>query len=299
MNRTPPIGRLVGARRRDNEALIERVERLQDAVDRVQGTVDDLHPAVKKLGEQQVRHVLVDYQPAKIVLETSNRRERKRRWATDKEPWTVAWIDQLRAGSVLWDIGANVGAYSLIAAMRPQGRLKVVSVEPSFSSFASLCRNIILNEAGDHITALPVMLGSATSMQTLGYADVSAGAASHAGGAAALIEGFEPAFEQPMLTFALDDLIAQFDLPAPDYVKLDVDGAETLVLTGAKRTLNRIDGMLLEVSDRERDVVDRLVEQAGLRPRPEAGQQGGLRRDGTQKKLDYVIYDRVDSAGGS
>src|SRR5688572_16327185 len=35
----------------------------------------------------------------------------------DKQPATIAWIDAFPAGSVFWDIGANVGVYSLYAAL--------------------------------------------------------------------------------------------------------------------------------------------------------------------------------------
>src|SRR5215210_5569231 len=61
-----------------------------------------------------------------------------------KEPWTVEWIEQnLRDGDVLWDIGANVGVYSLIAAKVASGA-RVVAVEPGYATFASLCDNVLL-----------------------------------------------------------------------------------------------------------------------------------------------------------
>ena len=45
----------------------------------------------------------------------------------DKEPETIEWIDSFKPGETLWDIGANVGIYSIYAGLRG---LNVLSFEP-------------------------------------------------------------------------------------------------------------------------------------------------------------------------
>jgi tRNA G46 methylase TrmB len=62
-----------------------------------------------------------------------------------KEPDTLDWIDaNLRDGDIVFDIGANIGLYTLYAAKR-NPRCTVYAFEPAFQNFASLCRNIALN----------------------------------------------------------------------------------------------------------------------------------------------------------
>ena len=60
-----------------------------------------------------------------------------------KEPETVRWIEEyVREGDVIFDIGANVGAYSLVTSKVANGKARVYAFEPSFLNFAQLCRNI-------------------------------------------------------------------------------------------------------------------------------------------------------------
>src|SRR6185437_4913944 len=60
-----------------------------------------------------------------------------------KEPETLDWIDSLPEGAVLWDIGANVGLYSVYAAKAR--RCRVWAFEPSVFNVELLARNIFLN----------------------------------------------------------------------------------------------------------------------------------------------------------
>lgn len=255
--------------------------------------LDKVQRALERLpGSSQLQGHLaaLDYERADIHLHVTSRHERKRAFACRKEPWTVAWIEELPADGVLWDVGANVGAYTLIAAMRPDAPLRVVSVEPSFSTYASLCRNVVLNEVGDRVSPLPVMLGAETGVGIMGYSDIDPGAAFHAGGAASLRQEFTSVYDQPVLTFALDDLVEQFGLPAPDYLKVDVDGAEVLTIRGARRSLADARSVLAEISNRERDEVDPLMAEAGL---VASGDEHRRRGDtGEPERVGYVRYDR-------
>jgi hypothetical protein len=59
-----------------------------------------------------------------------------------KEPETLEWIDGFEKSDVLWDVGANVGLYTLYAALRG---LSVLAFEPSPGNYFLLSRNIELN----------------------------------------------------------------------------------------------------------------------------------------------------------
>src|SRR4051812_1691214 len=72
-----------------------------------------------------------------------------------KEPDTIAWLSRMREGETLWDIGANMGQYALIAAKKG---LTVHAFEPESQNFALLARNIGVNSLGNMVTAWPMAL---------------------------------------------------------------------------------------------------------------------------------------------
>ena len=60
-----------------------------------------------------------------------------------KEPETLDWIDKITENSIIWDIGANVGLYSIYAAKSKN--CKVYAFEPSVFNLELLARNIYIN----------------------------------------------------------------------------------------------------------------------------------------------------------
>ena len=169
-----------------------------------------------------------------------------------KEPETVAWIERtFRAGDVLYDIGANVGAYSFLAAEHGGAESGVYAFEPTFSTYAGLARNVILNEVEGRVVPLNVALASETGFAPMSFSSLRAGGAMHTFG-----ERPEGAGAwQPVLAFRLDDLVEQFALRPPTHLKLDVDGAELAMLRGAPATLRsvRLRTVLVEVTETEPD----------------------------------------------
>ena len=59
------------------------------------------------------------------------------------EPETIEWIEKFSPETVFWDIGANVGIYSIYAGLNP--KLKIFSFEPAANNFHLLNHNIIIN----------------------------------------------------------------------------------------------------------------------------------------------------------
>ena len=146
--------------------------------------------------------------------------------ACGKEPWTVAAIESMHPGEVLWDIGACVGSYTLIAAARKQ---TVVAFEPVSENYATLCRNLALNMILDEVFVLPIGLGPTTGLAWLHRSDMRSGAASHV----MTDDPRKVTFHKqlvPILTG--DQVIDLFKVPVPHVVKLDVDGTEPSVLMG-------------------------------------------------------------------
>ncbi|MCP9485411.1 MAG: FkbM family methyltransferase [Gaiellaceae bacterium MAG52_C11] len=176
-----------------------------------------------------------------------------------KEPWTVAWLERsVRPGDVVWDVGANVGVYALLAARLLGEDGTVVAVEPGYANFAALCDNVVLNELDERVVPLPLVLGEAARLATLDYSDLRAGSALH------LLDGSgaQAAYRQPVLVHTVDQVVESFGVDPPTLLKLDVDGGETSVLAGALDVLARpeLRSVLVEIeTELTADVVSALA----------------------------------------
>ena len=208
-----------------------------------------------------------------------------------KEPWTVEWLlNTIQPDDVLFDIGANVGTFALIAAKHR--RAHVIAFEPGYANFARLCDNIQLN--GCHFSIVPVPLPVADHNGLVGfkYRSIEPGQSRHKLKADTW-RFRDPAtvsrYEQPVLAMTLDGIISTFHLPPPHHVKIDVDGAEARVLAGARQTLrsDTLRSVLIEVDHAQWTEVSSLLEGAGLtlekrieREKPEAPAYGLFVRRG-------------------
>jgi FkbM family methyltransferase len=174
----------------------------------------------------------LDYSRHPIRLVISSPAIGKRLDSVAKEPFTVDWIETIEPGDVFYDIGANVGPYSLIAAKATGGRAGVFAFEPSPASFAALARNVEINECSGCVTPLPLALWSQTALVPVSWRSGDAGRARHRldteTESAAMVVGIR-----------LDDFVEKLGGPVPTHAKIDVDGYEADVLLGAERTLAR------------------------------------------------------------
>ena len=216
----------------------------------------------------------IDYDGAEIVVGVTSRAEIMSRLRPNaKEPWTVRWIEEsVRPGDVLYDVGANVGSYSLIAAAQPVENLRVVAVEPGYASYAALCDNVALNGFEETVTPLPVVLSDRTGLADLAYRSIEPGAAEHPPQA-----GASAVYRQPVLSFRIDDLVSQIGLPAPTLLKIDVDGAEAPVLAGAPLTLASpaLRSVLVEIRRDLTQEILGLLDEAGLSLRSRVEERDG------------------------
>jgi FkbM family methyltransferase len=213
----------------------------------------------------------MDYQPHEIYLHIDSITEYETRLhSCQKEPDTVEWIETImKPGDTFYDIGANVGAYSLVAAKYFQGAVKVYAFEPAFLNFTQLCRNLFLNGCQEIVVPLPVALSDNTKIDAFNYHDLVPGGSLHTLGEAIDYKGerFEPVLKQHVLSYRSDDLIAQFNLRVPNHIKIDVDGIELSVLRGANRTLSNaaLRSIVVELEEGENEAqISELVFSKGF-----------------------------------
>jgi FkbM family methyltransferase len=213
----------------------------------------------------------LDYPRGPIRLVVDAESELPRLNSCRKEPETVAWIERfVRPGDVVFDIGANVGAYSLVVERATGGQCTVYAFEPSFSTYAQLSRNVALNGAQGRVIPVLVALSDVNGLVTFNYSSLDPGAALHALGDSIDNKGkpFHPALTQPVLSYRMDDFVAQFTHAVPNHVKLDVDGIEFKVLEGGRRTLAdpalRTVLVEVELGRPELDAIQRLLAEHGF-----------------------------------
>lgn len=154
-----------------------------------------------------------------------------------KEPETLSWLDrQLRRGDVFYDVGANIGAYTLYAAKKVPGA-RVHAFEPGAHSCAALLENVHLNRLSN-VAVYCLPLGARRRLGFLNLTRLEAGSSMHGFGRKDVAEAFgeEVVAIQGTIAVSLDELLGE-GLPEPDLLKIDVDGDELEVLKGARNTL--------------------------------------------------------------
>jgi len=167
-----------------------------------------------------------------------------------KEPETLEWIDSIPINSVFWDIGANVGLYSCYAAKRKGCR--VFAFEPSVFNLELLARNIFLNHLTEQITIVPLPLSETLAATTLNMTNTEWGGALSTFGQSFGHDGevMRKVFEVPTIGLSMVEAVTLLKIPHPDYIKMDVDGIEHLILKGGAPILRGVKGVLIEINDK-------------------------------------------------
>jgi FkbM family methyltransferase len=184
-----------------------------------------------------------------------------------KEPETLEWIDSIPEGSVLWDVGANIGLYSVYAAKRKY--CEVWAFEPSVFNLELLARNIFLNNLTNKVFIVPLALSDSLGASQLRMTSTEWGGACSTFGRDFSWDGLpiQQVFEFQTLGLSMWDAIQRLGIPQPDYIKMDVDGIEHLILKGGLRVLQSIKGILIEVNDgflEQSEQCQSCLTQAGL-----------------------------------
>lgn len=150
---------------------------------------------------------------------------------TAEERWLAARVWQ---GQIVYDVGAWEGVFALFFARAVGTQGQVVAFEPNPRSAAQLRENVTLN-CFQNVRLFEIALGE---VEGQAYLHVPEGASARGH----LTEG-KAGTAVPVRR--LDTLIAAEGLPVPDFIKIDVEGAELAVLRGAQRTLVRCRPTLL------------------------------------------------------
>ena len=242
----------------------------------------------------------LDYDKCDIFLNVDSDIEYSTRLhSCKKEPEMVRWIENtLKPGDVLYDIGANVGAYSLVAAKYHQGKVKIYAFEPSFLNFVQLSKNIFTNQVQGCLTPMQIALSDETTLGTFNYSNLTTGGALHAFGQAVDYKGdaFVPVYKQEVFSYTMDDLIKSFKIAGPNHIKMDVDGIEFKILKGATQTLRNpsLKSVIIELDegDSEAQTTVGFLKQHGLEYRSKHKYTSADDTTGPFSKMYNYIFER-------
>lgn len=188
------------------------------------------------------------------------------------EPTTMSWLDRtLESDSVLFDVGANIGFYSLYA-LHTQPSCRVVAFEPAPMNFHRLLLNFELNGLSA-ASVFPFALSNRECLSTFGYQNLAPGASSQTGaharpaGSGAVGNG-PGGVVSGTYTLTLDGVIEKSgDIPAPTHLKLDVDGHEPKILEGGAGCLShpRLEHLAIETTAEGLETLEKDLSNLGFR----------------------------------
>ena len=192
----------------------------------------------------------------------------------EKEPETLNWISNFdkKETFTFMDIGSNVGIYSIYNCIIHKNS-NVLSIEPSMQNLSILSRNISLNNFQDKINILPIGLTNKKKGFLMQETSLYEGGALNSFGEKFDFEGNDIANKvmNSYSTFgmSLDELINEFNINIPKYIKIDVDGIEHLILDGARDLLsnNKLKSVLVEINENfiyQTQKVNEIMKNAGL-----------------------------------
>jgi FkbM family methyltransferase len=154
--------------------------------------------------------------------------------------------------TVFVDVGAYIGLYTVYACKRVR---KVLAVEPNPMALMYLKTNVTLNNCHNTIV-VPKAISNKKGLVELRIPKPAK--RGHVPGKASIVWSFEKALRINVEADTLDNIIDEVGLDTVDFIKIDVEGAEGLVVRGAEKTLKKAKALLIEIWPENAWVINHL-----------------------------------------
>ncbi|MGE5546971.1 MAG: FkbM family methyltransferase [Solirubrobacterales bacterium] len=204
---------------------------------------------VPRVPVDTARGRLVFYTPSKTAVYWP-------REAFQAEPETIRWIDSFPEGAVFWDIGANVGCYSLYAGLRED--MRVLSFEPNPYTFNCLVNNIHLNRLDARVSGFCIAVADKPGIDGFYMESHEAGSVgnSFADPSTSTVKDCGTSSFVAAMGLSIDALVDTMGVPFPTHLKIDVDGIEDRIIAGGTKVLGdpRLRSVLVEVATGTEDL---------------------------------------------
>ena len=228
------------------------------------------------------------------------------RWRVDtlfsKEPETIDWINNFdnKSKIVFWDIGSNIGLYSIYASIKFDN-INVISFEPSTSNLRILSRNISINNLGNKIKINQLPLSDeANKYETMHESEFIEGYSMHTFGKNLNFQGENINSKNSYkilgtsINYLIENNIAEF----PNYIKIDVDGLEHIILNGGLKYLSdqRLRSISVELNENFKDQYNQvlnIMEKSNFKMKQKKRSDSFYNKD--QSKVFNYIFEKNEN----
>jgi FkbM family methyltransferase len=163
-----------------------------------------------------------------------------------EEPGIIKWLNSFSPEDVFFDVGANVGIYSVYVAKTRKTR--VFSFEPEINNLQLLYANVHKNSLHEFIVPVPIACDNETSIKPFFIREFTKGGAiNNLGRESMFIGEKKQVFIQKTLCMTMDQILETFGLPFPTRIKIDVDMNELFVVEGMAQILEYAKEIYIEL----------------------------------------------------
>ncbi len=224
--------------------------------------------------ENSYEHIYIQNKKINFFIPNSMTKYRLKNFF-NKEKETLNWIDNFKKNSIFFDIGANNGNYSIYASCVHPKIKKIYAFEPSVLNLRVLSRNISINKLENRIKIVQLPLfDKSPRILNMSETTFEEGAAFNSFAknykSLGIYKSLSVSNNYSILGSSLDFLIQSKIIPIPDYIKIDVDGIEHLILSGSKKMLRstKVKSILVELIPEHKNQYDKsfkLLKNSGFK----------------------------------
>lgn len=126
----------------------------------------------------------------------------------------------------------------------------VFAFEPSYFNLPILSQNINYNRIQNKVSIIPLPLSDKISHSTFNMSDITEGGALSSFSSLKGYDGknIKKNFYYKTFGTSIDKFLSQYRLKSPDYLKIDVDGIDHLVLKGGSKSILKCKSILIEIN---------------------------------------------------
>jgi FkbM family methyltransferase len=155
-----------------------------------------------------------------------------------KEPGTIRWVNNFIGKNIIfWDIGSNIGLYSIYAAIKHKD-INIICFEPSLSNLRILSRDIYVNKLSKKISIcqLPIIKNNYQFTYFTESQFIDGSALNYTSNSFSFTKHkYNNTYQ--VLGSSLNNFSKINKFKFPNYIKIDVDGLEHLIIAGATKIL--------------------------------------------------------------